>query len=130
MFFDGPAERTGLHTRIDELERRLALLEGQIREPRPEAAASTPAGPEAAASTPDEDRREASERRFGRRTTDRLVRMSKLEQADAGREGGRLVALEMLEAGYRPEEVAMYLRETFNFDTASAALAVAGPAPA
>ena len=130
MFFDGPAERTGLHTRIDELERRLALLEGQIRGPGPEAAASTPAGPEAAASTPDEDRREASERRFGRRTTDRLVRMSKLEQADAGREGGRLVALEMLEAGYRPEEVATYLRETFNFDTASAALAVAGPAPA
>jgi len=120
MFFDGPAERTGLHTRIDELERRLALLEGQIRGP----------GPEAAASTPDEDRREASERRFGRRTTDRLVRMSKLEQADAGREGARLVALEMLEAGYRPEEVATYLRETFNFDTASAALAVAGPAPA
>jgi len=44
MFFDGPAERTGLHTRIDELERRLALLEGQIREPGPEAAATPPRG--------------------------------------------------------------------------------------
>ncbi len=129
MFFDGAAERTGLHTRMDELERRLALLEGQIRGPGPEAAASTPAGPEAAASTPDEDRREASERRFGRPTTDRLITKSTSEDPDAGREGARLVALDMLEAGHGPEQVATYLRETFNLDEAGAALAVRGERP-
>ncbi len=49
--------------------------------------------------------------------------MSKVGTADGGREGARLVALEMLSAGYRPEQVATYLRETFGFDDGEAVLA-------
>lgn len=116
MFFDGLADRTALHARIDELERRLAVLEDQSRR----------ADPPDPPTVVEQDRRDPSERRFGRRTTDRLNRVTDLEEADAGREGARLVALEMLNAGHRPEQVATYLRETFNLDEADAALAVAG----
>ena len=68
----------------------------------------------------------ASERRFGRRTTDRLNRTSDLEEADAGREGARLVALETRRRT-PARQVATYLREPFALDEASAALAVAEP---
>lgn len=134
MFFDAPADRTRLHFRIDELERRLALLE-QPRESddleRRLALLERPreSGPDQAATARDDDRRAASERRFGRRTTDRLHRTTNLEETDTGSEGARLVALEMLDAGHQPEQVTTYLRETFGLDEAHAALAVADPVP-
>jgi len=124
VFFDGPADRTVLHARIDELERRLALVEEQAHESGPVEAVTQP---DEAVAAPDDDRRDDGHLRFGRRTTDRQISMTKVEEADAGHEGARLVALEMLDAGYRPEQVATYLRETFNFDQADAVLAVDGP---
>jgi hypothetical protein len=133
MFFDGPTDRLRLHSRIDELERRLVSLE-QTREPEELERRLVllervrESVQDDAVTTRDDDRRDASERRFGRRTTDRLHRTTSLENADAGREGARLVALEMLGAGHQPEQVATYLRETFGLDEAGAALAVAGPA--
>ena len=129
MFFDAPADRAQLHARIDELERRLAVLEQprDLVEVERRLALLEQPRPDEAATNSDDDRREASERRFGRRTTDRLNRMTDLEETDAGREGARLVALEMLDAGHRPKQVATYLRETFALDEAAAALAVADP---
>jgi hypothetical protein len=117
LFFDRREDLAPLHTRIDELERRLAILEEQARESRSQARLASEGG---------EDRRDRSERRFGRRQTDRLHRVSNLEEVDPGREGARLVALEMLEAGHRPDDVSTYLRETFGLDEESAALAVSG----
>lgn len=118
MIFDRLAapDLAPLHARIDELERRLAQLEQQAREPQRRAPVVSE----------DEDRRAHSERRFGRRTTDQLVRAPDLDEAEAGREGARLVALEMLEAGHAPDQVSRYLRETFGLDADSAALAVSG----
>ena len=117
MNFEGPAERTLLHLRIDELERRLAQLEEQMRQTRP-------ADPEPPASAP----RDGAEILFGRRSTDPQIDVSQGEDSDEGREGARLVALEMLSGGYRPEQVATYLRETFGVDDPDAVLVDAGPA--
>jgi hypothetical protein len=119
MFFDGPAERNRVHARIDELERRLAALE-QSRDDADQDAPATDA---------EGDRRHPSEQRFGRRVTDQLVRSSPLDQGEPGSEGARLVAIDMLEAGYEPEQVASYLRETFHLDEEGAALAVTGTPP-
>ena len=106
-----------LHLRIDELERRLAQLEEQVGQTR-----SAEAEPSAMAP------RDGAEILFGRRSTDPHIDVSQGEDSDAGREGARLVALEMLSAGYRPEQVATYLRETFGVDDPDAVLADAGPA--
>jgi len=129
MFFDAPADRAQLHARINEVERRLAALEEprDLVELERRLALLEHPGPDEAATKLDNDRREASERRFGRRETDRLNRMNDLSETDGGREGARLVALEMLDAGHTPEQVATYLRETFGLDEVAAALAVAEP---
>ncbi|MGI9081756.1 MAG: hypothetical protein ACR2FZ_05675 [Thermoleophilaceae bacterium] len=109
MFFKESAERTMLYARIDALERRLALLEEeQVRETPPDEGTTV------------HDRRDAGEMRFGRRGTDRRIIMSKEQEADAGREAARMVALEMLSAGYRPEQVTTYLHQTFGFGDADA----------
>ena len=117
MFFEGPAEQTMLQLRIDELERRLAQLEEQVRQTR-----SAEAQPPDASAPLD-----GAEILFGRRNTDPQIDVSHGEDSDEGREGARLVALEMLSAGYRPEQVATYLRETFGVDDADTARADAGP---
>jgi hypothetical protein len=66
---------------------------------------------------------ERSEQRFGRRATDRLVRSPGREADETGSEGARLVALEMLDAGHDPEQVAGYLRDTFKLGPEEAAAA-------
>jgi uncharacterized small protein (DUF1192 family) len=115
VYSKGPAEQTMLHLRIDELERRLAQLEEQIRQTRAEADPA-PVAP-----------RDGAEILFGRRSTDPQIDVSEGEGSDAGREGARLVALEMLSAGYRPEQIATYLRETFGVDDPDQVVADAGP---
>ena len=130
MFLERFADQTALLARIDELERRVAQLEQQPRESRPHEPATAPSaqgeptaldeGPE----LPEDDRRDRSELRFGRRATDRFHRASRLDDGDAGREAARMVALEMLGAGHRPENVEVYLRETFDLDEESARLAL------
>lgn len=115
--FSRDPERMMLHLRIDELERRLAQLEEQMRQTRPDE-------PEGS----DDDVRDEGEISFGRRRSDPQIDISDGEDSGAGREGARLVALEMLSAGYRPEQVATYLRETFGVDDPHAVLADAAPA--
>ena len=125
MFFDGPAERNRLDARIEELERRVAQvdeLERRLRlleEERDSEQNET-------TSAPGHDRRHSGTRRFGRRATDQLVRSPATDDGEAGREGARLVALEMLDAGYEPEQVTRYLRESFHVNAEDAARAVNG----
>jgi hypothetical protein len=125
MFFDGPAERNRLHARIEELERRVAQvdeLERRLRLLEQECDSEQ----DESAPAPDYDRRRAGTPRFGRRATDQLVRSPATDDGDAGREGARLVALEMLDAGYEPEQVRRYLRESFHVNAEDAARAVHG----
>jgi hypothetical protein len=118
VHFEEPAGRALLHLRVDQLERRLAQLEEQLRQARTE---------QAEAALPP-DSRGGGQVPFGRRSTDPQIEVSEGQDSDAGREGARLVALEMLSAGYRPEQVATYLRDTFGVDDPDAVLAEAGPA--
>jgi hypothetical protein len=147
MFFDGPAERNRinarideernrLHARIDDLERRVSVVDdlerrvARLEELDRRVAAleqTQDSRQEEGAPARGHDRRRSGTERFGRRTTDHLVRSPATDDGEAGREGARLVALEMLEAGYQPEQVTRYLSESFHVNAEDAARAVHGP---
>jgi hypothetical protein len=88
---------------VDDLERRLARLEGLFAPLEEELA-----------------------RRTQPTTTDDGPGS---EDPDTGLEGARLVALQLLSAGHGRQVVADYLRETFGFDEAGAVRAVEGSTP-
>ena len=48
--------------------------------------------------------------------------------ADSDQEGARLVVIEMLTAGYTPDQISMYLRQTFAIEDTGGLLAEAGSA--
>lgn len=128
MIPNGTMEQCLLQVRVDELERRLARLEEQVTRRIPET--SEAAGNGVVAETGQDPGEEAPEiEAFSRAEIDAAGDASGIDDANEGLEGVRLVAIELLSAGYGRQEVANYLRSTFGVADSEAVLSPAEPAP-
>ena len=124
MISNGSVELSLLHLRINELERRLARLEGHQTgsgaDTVEETTAASPAAPVDGSDTTSGGAGAAVELDAPRAGT------AGLEPAHDGLEGARLIALEMLSLGYERHEVATYLHSTFGISDTEAVLDSAG----
>ena len=123
MIPNGSVEQSLLQVRIGELERRLERLEAQLEASRPPAAekAAQPS-PARTAGTNGISAPEPAH-------DGAVLGEPEVAETDEGLEGARLVAIELLSAGYKREEVVVYLRSTFGIDDVDSVLAGTGLVP-
>ena len=110
MSTNGSVELSLLHVRINELERRLARMEQHLTGSSPDADATETATTAAPAHAVN-----------GNGTT-AVPPAPEPESAEQGHEGARLVAIELLSAGYERHEVETYLHSTFGISDTEAVL--------
>ena len=116
MDFPSDEEREILYLRrIDDLERRLAHVERELQRLSP------------GYSSPSHSNGNGSIELAGDAAVAAADAGIAADGGESEREGARLVVIEMLTAGYEPEQITTYLRQTFGVEDPEALIQAAGP---